>query len=173
MKKCKLILINFVIPVLMLTACTVSVITPTPSAPVQSQGQVQQVPQPGQLQPGQQPAMPVSPGNNSNGSSPAGTVLVNQTVTVPGGGGNAEVSFTASNGGRIQIVLTASNAGMQPYGNLQYPDGTSRYSPPIDTAANGANQAEIPLNQSGQFTLTVFDGSNQGGSVFVKIVGAK
>ena len=58
---------------------------------------------------------------------------------------------------------------MQPYGNLQYPDGTSQYSPPINTAANGANKIETLLNQSGQFSLTVFDSSNQGGTVSVKV----
>ena len=90
-------------------------------------------------------------------------------VVIPPGGGNAELSFTASNSQRLQIVLTASNPGMQPYGNLQYPDGTSQYNPAINTAANGANQTEVSVNQSGQFSLTVFDGSNQGGSVSVKV----
>ena len=98
---------------------------------------------------------------------------MDQTVTLPGGGGSADLSFTASSGQRLQIVLTASNPGMQPYGNLQYPDGTSQYNPAINTAANGANQAEVSVNQSGQFSLTVFDGSNQGGSVSVKVTSLK
>jgi len=149
----------------MLAACTISVVTPTQPMPVQPPQPVQQFPQPGQ-----QPGMPLPPGNNGNGSSPSGTVLADQTVTIPGGGGSAEVSFTASSGQSIQIVLTASNASMQPYGNLQYPDGTSQYSPPINTAANGANKTETLLNQSGQFSLTVFDSSNQGGTVSVKVV---
>jgi hypothetical protein len=161
--------IGMALIVVMLTACTVSVVTPAPPIPVQPQQPIQQLPQPQQPQQGQQLVMPAPPANNSNGSSPSGTVLVDQTVTIPGGGGSAEVTFTATGSQRIQITLTASNAGMQPYGNLQYPDGTSQYNPPIDTAANGANKTEISLDQSGQFSLTVFDGSNQGGSVSVKV----
>jgi hypothetical protein len=166
-----------------LVGCTVSVVTPTPPMPVQPQGPVQQFPQPGQpqgpaqqfpqpqqLQQGQQQAMPAPSGNNGNAPSPSRTVLVEQMVTIPGGGGNAEVSFTASSGQRIQILLTASNTSMQPYGNLQYPDGTSQYNPSINTAVNGANKTEASLNQSGQFSLNLFDGSNQGGSVSVKVV---
>lgn len=96
--------------------------------------------------------------------------LIDQMVTVPGGGGNVEVSFKASNGQRIQILLSASNASLQPYGSLQYPDGTSVYNPPINTAVNGVNQVELPIDQTGQYTLTLFDSSNQGGAVSVKII---
>lgn len=96
--------------------------------------------------------------------------LIDKTITVPGGGGSAEVSFKASKGQKIQILLSASNSSIQPYGSLQYPDGTSVYNPPINTAANGANQVEITVDQTGQYTLTLFDGSNQGGTVSVKIV---
>ncbi len=101
---------------------------------------------------------------------PASPVLLDRTATIPGGGGSAEVAFKASSGQRIQILLSASNAAVQPYASLQYPDGTSIYNPSINTAANGVNQVEIPLNQTGQYTLTLFDGSNQGGSVSVKVV---
>ena len=97
-------------------------------------------------------------------------VLLDQTATIPGGGGSAEVSFKASSGQRVQISLSASNSAMQPYASLQYPDGTSTYNPPISTAVNGANQAEIAINQTGQYTLTLFDSSNQGGSVSVQVV---
>jgi hypothetical protein len=101
---------------------------------------------------------------------PANPILLDQTVTVPGGGGSAEVAFQASNGQRVQIVLTASNKAMQPYASLQSPDGTSIYNPPINTAVNGTNHVEIAITQSGQYTLTLFDSSNQGGSVAVKVV---
>ncbi len=101
---------------------------------------------------------------------PSSPILLDRTVTIPGGGGSAEVAFKASSGQRIQILLSASNTSVQPYASLQYPDGSSVYNPPINTAANGVNQVEIPLNQTGQYTLTLFDGSNQGGTVSVKIV---
>ncbi len=104
---------------------------------------------------------------------PASPVLLDRTATISGGGGSAEVSFKASSGGRIQILLSASNTAVQPYASLQYPDGTSVYNPPINTAVNGVNQVEIPLNQTGQYTLTLFDGSNQGGTVSVKVVALK
>ncbi len=104
---------------------------------------------------------------------PANPVLLDQTATIPGGGGSAEVSFKASNGQRIQILLSASNTAVQPYASLQSPDGTSVYNPPINTAANGTNQVELALNQTGQYTLTLFDGSNQGGTVSVKVIALK
>ncbi len=104
---------------------------------------------------------------------PSSPILLDQTATIPGGGGSAEVAFKASSGQRIQIQLSASNTAVQPYASLQYPDGTSVYNPPINTAVNGVNQVEIPLNQTGQYTLTLFDGSNQGGAVSVKVVTLK
>lgn len=109
-------------------------------------------------------------------STPAGapsSVLVDKTVNVGPGGGAAEVSFNATSGQRIQIVLTAANPGMQPYANLQSPDGSAVYNPQINTAANGSNQAEFVANQTGQYSLTIFDGSNQGGNVSVKVVALK
>ncbi len=111
------------------------------------------------------------PSTSAGGSSEQ--VLVDKTVSVGAGGGAAEVSFNASSGQRIQIVLSAANTSMQPYGNLQYPDGTGMYNPPLNTAANGTNQAEFVANQTGQYSVTIFDGSNQGGTVSVKIVALK
>lgn len=90
---------------------------------------------------------------------------------IPGGGGSFEVTFYVSNEQSIEIILEASNPSMQPYGSLQYPDGRSVDNPPITGAQNGRNQIVIPLNQAGQFTLTIFDGSNQGGSVLVMVIG--
>lgn len=107
-------------------------------------------------------------------SAPAGgpSMLVDKTVNVGPGGGAAEVTFSATSGQRIQILLSAAPS-MQPYANLQFPDGSAVYNPPINTAANGANQAEFVANQTGQYSLTIFDGSNQGGTVSVKIVAPK
>lgn len=166
-----------------LTGCTVYAVTPPQPIPLQPQQPEQPLPQsgqshqPGQPQPGQQPgapgSAPLEPVNPSFFEQNPESVLIDQTVTIPGGGGSAEVSFSTSGDQRIQIVLTASNPAMQPYGNLQYPDGTSQYNPPLNTAANGVNQVEVMLNQTGQYVLTVFDGSNQGGPVSVKIVAQK
>lgn len=60
---------------------------------------------------------------------------------------------------------------MQPYGSLQHPDGTSQDLPSLATVANGMNQIDILLTDNGRYTLTLFDGSNQGGPVSVMIVG--
>lgn len=112
---------------------------------------------------------PQRPGPGQESATPD-PVLLDQTATVPGGGGSAEVAFEASSGQRIQILLSAANPSVQPYASLQSPDGTSVYNPPINTAANGANQVEIAIDQTGQYTLTLFDGSNQGGTVAVKVI---
>jgi hypothetical protein len=106
-------------------------------------------------------------------SSSTETVLVDRTVIVAGGGGGAEITFTATSGQKILITLTASNTNMEPYGHLEYPDGTAQYYPPLDTAKNGTNAIELALNLAGKYTLTVFDGTNRGGNVVVKITRAK
>jgi len=98
---------------------------------------------------------------------------IDQTVNIPAGGGSAEIAFDISNGQWAHIQLTAGNSSMQPYGSLQYPDGASVDCPPIVTTANGANQADVLLTDSGHYTLTLFDGSNQGGPVSAKITGSQ
>lgn len=108
-------------------------------------------------------------GNGDNGSPTApGTVLVEENVVVGGGGGSVNVSFSSSSGQNIRITLTASNP-MEPYGYLTYPDGTGVDTPPNGMAQNGVNSSDITLNQTGTYTLTVFDGANQGGTVNVKV----
>ncbi len=111
-------------------------------------------------------------GPTAPAGGPSEGILVDKTVAVGSGGGAAEVTFNATNGQRIQILLSAA-ANMQPYANLQFPDGTAVYNPPLNTAVNGLNQAEFVANQSGPYSLTVFDGSNQGGQVSVKITALK
>jgi hypothetical protein len=96
-------------------------------------------------------------------------VLVEQDVTVPGGGGGFDVSFSGNNGQRIRITLRASNTSMQPYGFLVNPDDTGEYTPLNDTAQNGENMSEVTLNQTGTYVLTIFDGSNIGGAVHVRV----
>ena len=95
---------------------------------------------------------------------------IDNTVIIPGNGGSAEITFDISNGQWTHIVLSAGNPGIQPYGSMQYPDGLSVDCPPITTTANGTNQADILLTDPGRYTLTLFDGSNQGGPVSVKII---
>jgi hypothetical protein len=102
-------------------------------------------------------------------SASSGSALVDQMVNVSGNGGFAEVKFRASNGQRIQISLSASNPSMEPYGFLQFPDGSSEYTPPLNAATNGTNEIIMTLYLDGEYQLIVFDGSNQGGPVSVKI----
>lgn len=101
--------------------------------------------------------------------APSESVLVNKTVTIAGGGGGAELSFNASTGQKISITLKAANTSMEPYGYLEYPGGSADYYPSLDTVKNAANTIEIRLNRTGQYNFTIFDGSNQGGDVLVKI----
>lgn len=133
-------------------------------------GHPPQPPIPGQSHPATQPS---GQQPEVQGPVPSQQPLLDQTATIPAGGGSAEVGFQASSGQRIQILLSAANPSVQPYGSLQSPDGTSVYNPPINTAANGVNQVEIAIDQTGQYTLTLFDGSNQGGEVSVKIIALK
>jgi uncharacterized protein YegP (UPF0339 family) len=96
------------------------------------------------------------------------SALLDSDVTIPGGGGSAEVSFSASNGQTIRITLTAAS-NMEPYGYLTYPNGTEEYSPDLQTAQNGVNSVDLALNQTGTYRLAIMDGSNRGGTVHVKV----
>jgi hypothetical protein len=94
-------------------------------------------------------------------------VFIEQSVYVGSGGGGADVAFKTVLAGRIRISLNSA-ATMIPYGFLQGP-GYSDYFPPMGTSNNGVNIGEINLAQAGNFTLTVFDGNNNGGNVNVRI----
>lgn len=150
--------------ILFLTSCTIYAVTPPP-LPIE-QGQPPQQPEQSVPQPSQSGPQP-----GGQGPAPSQSVQIDQKVNVPGGGGSAEIAFDISNGQWVHIQLTADNPSTQPYGSLQHPDGISQDFPPLQTAANGANQGDILLTDNGHYTLTLFDGSNQGGSVSVKIVG--
>lgn len=95
--------------------------------------------------------------------------LVEQTATVPGGGGGANVAFHGESGWRIRITLTATTKNMTPYGFLESQAGSGQYQPPQETENHGQNSVELTLAQTGDYTLTVFDGMNQGGTVAVKV----
>ncbi len=169
MKNHSLIFTMVTVFVLVTIAC--NALSTAPATPQGWQpGHPPQPPLPGQPR---TPTQPSGQQPGAQGPAPSEGILIDQMATIPGNGGNAEVSFNASGGQRIRILLSASSTSVQPYASLQYPDGTSMYNPPINTAANGVNQVEIPLNQTGQYTLTLFDGSNQGGTVSVKVVTLK
>lgn len=110
-------------------------------------------------------------GNNrpSPSPEPGPEILVEQDVTVPGGGGSFEVSFLGSSGQTIRITLTASNTSIEPYGYLTYPDGTGEYTPLNENAQNGENMSEVTLNQTGTYDLSIMDGANIGGTVHVRV----
>lgn len=114
----------------------------------------------------------VSAGCSAGGAAvmslPPGT-LANQVVFIGPGGGWASISFQGSSGQRVRITLTASNTAVRPYEYLENPDGTGSYTPPMNTAHNGVNSAEVNLTQTGLYVLTIFDGSNLGGNVTVLV----
>lgn len=98
-----------------------------------------------------------------------GRVLVNRTVNVAGGGGGAAVRFSVNAGQRVRITLQSNDRRMLPYGHLSHPGGEV-YFPPNSNARAGYNSGVAALRHSGQYTLTVFDGTNRGGQVNVKVI---
>jgi hypothetical protein len=103
------------------------------------------------------------------GGDQQSNVLVNKVVNVGGGGGYGSVSFNATAGQAIRITLTGAQASMEPYGNMENPDGSGFDAPPLSTASNGSNTGQVTLTQTGTYTLVIFDGSNAGGNVTVKV----
>jgi hypothetical protein len=97
------------------------------------------------------------------------SAVLDRTVSVGPGGGHGDVTFEATRGQKVRITLTGSKKTMEPYGNLEPPDGSGEYFPPNGGSKDGVNTGVITLSQTGRFTLTVFDGSNGGGSVHVVI----
>ncbi len=96
------------------------------------------------------------------------SIQVEKTVLVAPAGGGADLSFDASKGQNVRITMT-SPASVQPYGHLDMPDGTAEYLPKNETSKPGFNTGEWVVKQSGKYKLTVFDGNNTGGSVYVKV----
>lgn len=94
-------------------------------------------------------------------------VVLERDVTVGGEGGYANIMFSARRGQTIHIQMSgpAENA---PYGHLEGP-GREGYYPPNEGAHDGANACDLAMQGSGRFTLTVFDGSNRGGRIHVRI----
>jgi hypothetical protein len=96
-------------------------------------------------------------------------VIADQSVTIASGGGGADISFSGRAGQRILIVMQSQDLSTQPYGYLGSPNGDGVYAPENDRASRGENSSELTLSQDGDYSLTVFDGSNQGGVVRVRI----
>ncbi len=114
-------------------------------------------PQPGTYQPPATASLP-------------GRTLVDSTVNVAPQGGGANLQFSVFPAGRrVRIILQGLGPGMLPYAHLSHPRG-ERYFPTTNTAQGGVNDATTILRYSGQYTLTVFDGTNRGGQVRVQVV---
>jgi hypothetical protein len=96
-------------------------------------------------------------------------VLAETVVRVAGEGGYANIPFTAKAGQRILITMLSESNEMEPYGSLEPPEGEGFYTPENGRSVQGLNSSEVTLAKGGTFTLTVFDGSNRGGSVQVRI----
>ena len=96
-------------------------------------------------------------------------ILLDQTVSVAGEGGGAAVFFSGSAGQTVRITLTGSPTSREPYGHLEPPGGNATSVPSNGASVNGVNTADVTLQQTGQYTFTVFDGSGQGGNVRVLV----
>jgi hypothetical protein len=101
--------------------------------------------------------------------SAAGRLLVNRTLNVAGGGGGTSLKFTVRAGRRVRITLRSDTPQVRPYGHLSH-SRWEAYFPLNSTARPGYNQGVTLLRHGGSYTLTVYDGSNQGGRVNVKVV---
>ncbi|MBI3928813.1 MAG: PKD domain-containing protein [Armatimonadetes bacterium] len=88
-------------------------------------------------------------------------VALNETITVGPEGGAGTVRFQAAAGQKVRIRLVGEPA-MEPYGYLESAS-EAEYRPPNGAARNGCNQWDGMLRDSGEYVLTVFDGTNQGG----------
>lgn len=110
-------------------------------------------------------------GNGGGGTNqpPVSVILAETDVTVGPTGGFANVSFTASNGNTVRITLEATIPSTIPYGYVQPPSGDGLYCPTQATAQNGVNVGELVITRTGSHTLTVYDGSNAGGTVHVEV----
>jgi hypothetical protein len=96
-------------------------------------------------------------------------ILAEEVVTVAGEGGAAEIPFSAKVGQKILITMLSESFRMEPYGYLEAPNGDGFYTPENGQSAGGLNSSEVTTAEGGGYTLTVFDGSNRGGVVHVRI----
>ncbi len=96
-------------------------------------------------------------------------LVADETVQVGAEGGFGTITFEAVANNEYKITLTGTPATMEPYGSLAAPNGAAADVPGNGGSTNGVNSEKVILTQTGQYTLTVFDGSNQGGSAAVKI----
>lgn len=105
--------------------------------------------------------------DSDDGGGSSGAVLLDATVTVAGDGGAATVSFQGVSGQTVRITLTGP-ATTEPYGFLEPPGGEATYTPP-NSGKQGVNEADVKLTVTGQFSLTIFDGTNRGGKIRVVV----
>lgn len=103
--------------------------------------------------------------DDEGGSS--GAVLLDTTVSVAGAGGSVTVFFQGVSGQTVRITLTGP-ATTQPYGFLEPPGGEATYTP-SNSGSQGSNEANVNLTVTGQFSLTIYDGTNRGGNVRVLV----
>lgn len=106
-------------------------------------------------------------GCSSDDDGTPGSVLLDTVVDVAANGGAATVFFQGVSGQTVRITLTGP-ATTEPYGFLEPPGGEATYTPP-NSGKQGVNEADVKLAATGQFSLTVFDGTNRGGKVRVVV----
>lgn len=112
------------------------------------------------------PLLPAGCGGGG-GDEATAVVLLDTAVSVAADGGYATVFFQGTSGQRVKVTLTGP-ANTEPYGYLEPPGGTASYTPP-NAGQSGTNEAEVTLAETGQFSLTVFDGANLGGTITVTV----
>ncbi len=106
-------------------------------------------------------------GCSSDDDGTPGTSLLDTIVDVAADGGSVTVFFQGVSGQTVRITLTGP-ATTEPYGFLEPPGGEATYTPP-NSGKQGLNEADVGLTVTGQFSLTIFDGTNRGGKVRVVV----
>ena len=97
-------------------------------------------------------------------------IVARGQLTIAPNGGSSTIVFEGQNKDTITIELIANDMDCEPYGHLEPEGGKAIYLPLNSTAKAGKNRATTTLELSGNYTLSVFDGTNRGCevSVFIK-----
>ena len=95
--------------------------------------------------------------------------LASGKLEIPANGGSSTIVFEGQANDDVSIVLSANDMDCAPYGHLEDENGNSIYVPQNSSAKEGKNSGKTVLKSTGNYTLTLFDGSNRGCTVDVTV----
>ena len=100
---------------------------------------------------------------------PSNVVVKDNLMNIAQGGGSVQVMFSGLAGQTIKITLTGRVTGMVPYAQLIAPNGGSTTVPAASSASKGINTGQATLAQTGGYTLIVYDNTQVGGGVTIRV----